>query len=56
MKGHETVVAAAPGSPPPATDSIWSSWAQPSRVRGLVETAGLADRVSFVGFFDDLPR
>jgi glycosyltransferase involved in cell wall biosynthesis len=58
MKGHETVVAAAARLA--ATGHRFhlvfvGQGPFSQRVRGLVETAGLADRVSFVGFFDDLP-
>jgi glycosyltransferase involved in cell wall biosynthesis len=58
MKGHETVVAAAARL---ATAGLafhlvfvgQGPFAE--RVRGLVRAAGLADRISLVGFVDDLP-
>ena len=58
MKGHETVVAAAARLAAAGHRFHLVFVGQgpfSQRVRGLVETAGLADRVSFVGFFDDLP-
>jgi glycosyltransferase involved in cell wall biosynthesis len=58
MKGHETVVAAASrlaaaGLPFHLVFIGQGPFAE--RVRGLVQAAGLADRVSFLGFVDDLP-
>jgi glycosyltransferase involved in cell wall biosynthesis len=58
MKGHETVVAAAArlaaaGLPFHLVFIGQGPFAD--RVRGLVQAAGLADRVSLVGFVDDLP-
>jgi glycosyltransferase involved in cell wall biosynthesis len=58
MKGHETVVAAAArlaatGLPFHLVFIGQGSFAE--RVRGLVHAAGLADRVSLVGFVDELP-
>jgi len=58
MKGHETVVAAAArlaaaGLPFHLVFIGQGPFA--ARVRGLVQAAGLADRVSLVGFVDDLP-
>ena len=58
MKGHETVVAAAArlavaGLPFHLVFIGQGPFAE--RVRGLVQAAGLADRVSLVGFVDDLP-
>jgi len=58
MKGHETVVAAAARL---AADGVpfhlvfIGQGPFVERVRGLVQAAGLADRVSLVGFVDDLP-
>jgi glycosyltransferase involved in cell wall biosynthesis len=58
MKGHETVVAAAArlaaaGLPFHLVFIGQGPFAE--RVRDLVQAAGLADRVSLVGFVDDLP-
>lgn len=58
MKGHETVVAAAArlaatGLPFHLVFIGQGPFAE--RVRGLVQAAGLADRVSLVGFVDELP-
>ena len=58
MKGHETVVAAAArlaaaGLPFHLVFVGQGPFAE--RVRGLVQAAGLADRISLVGFVDDLP-
>lgn len=58
MKGHETVVAAAArlaaaGLPFHLVFIGQGPFAD--RVRDLVQAAGLADRVSLVGFVDDLP-
>ena len=58
MKGHETVVAAAArlaaaGLPFHLVFVGQGPFAE--RVRGLVRAAGLADRISLVGFVDDLP-
>jgi glycosyltransferase involved in cell wall biosynthesis len=58
MKGHETVVAAAArlaatGLPFHLVFIGQGPFAE--RVRGLVHAAGLADRVSLVGFVDELP-
>jgi glycosyltransferase involved in cell wall biosynthesis len=58
MKGHETVVAAvarlaAAGLPFHLVFIGQGPFVE--RVRGLVQAAGLADRVSLVGFVDDLP-
>jgi glycosyltransferase involved in cell wall biosynthesis len=58
MKGHETVVAAAArlaaaGLPFHLVFIGQGPFAE--RVRNLVQAAGLADRVSLVGFVDDLP-
>ena len=58
MKGHETVVAAAArlaaaGLPFHLVFVGQGPFAE--RIRGLVQAAGLADRVSLVGFVDELP-
>jgi len=58
MKGHETVVAAtarlaATGLPFHLVFIGQGPFTE--RVRGLVQAAGLADRVSLMGFVDDLP-
>ena len=58
MKGHETVVAAtarlaAAGLPFHLVFIGQGPFTE--RVRGLVQAAGLADRVSLMGFVDDLP-
>jgi len=58
MKGHETVVAAAArlaatGLPFHLVFIGQGPFAE--RVRGLVDAAGVADRVSLVGFVDELP-
>lgn len=58
MKGHETVVAAAARLA--ATDLPFhlvfiGQGPFAERVRGLVHAAGLADRVTLVGFVDELP-
>jgi glycosyltransferase involved in cell wall biosynthesis len=58
MKGHETVVAAAArlaGAGLPFHLVFIGQGPFAERVRGLVQAAGLADRVSLVGFVDDLP-
>jgi glycosyltransferase involved in cell wall biosynthesis len=58
MKGHETVVAAAArlASAGHAFHLVCIGQGPLApHVRGLVEAAGLTDRVSLVGFLDDLP-
>lgn len=58
MKGHETVVAAAArlaAAGLPFHLVFIGQGPCAARVRGLVQAAGLADRVSLVGFVDDLP-
>ena len=58
MKGHETVVAAAAqlaAAGVPFHLVFIGRGPFVERVRGLVQAAGLADRVSLVGFVDDLP-
>jgi glycosyltransferase involved in cell wall biosynthesis len=58
MKGHETVVAAAArlASAGHAFHLVFIGQGPLAQhVRGLVEAAGLTDRVSLVGFLDELP-
>ena len=58
MKGHETVVAAAArlaAAGLPFHLVFVGQGPFTERVRGLVQAAGLADRVSLVGFVDELP-
>ena len=58
MKGHETVVAAAArlaAAGLPFHLVFIGQGPFTERVRDLVQAAGLADRVSLVGFVDDLP-
>jgi glycosyltransferase involved in cell wall biosynthesis len=58
MKGHDTVVAAAArlaAAGLPFHLVFVGQGPFTERVRGLVQAAGLADRISLVGFVDDLP-
>ncbi|MGH7385346.1 MAG: glycosyltransferase family 4 protein [Candidatus Rokuibacteriota bacterium] len=58
MKGQETVVAAAArlaAAGHPFHLVLVGQGPFTERVRGLVQAAGIADRVSLVGFLDDLP-